>query len=325
MSQRTILIGLGAALASALLFASVTTGTVLGLFVLFFLSPLPIAVAGLGWGWMTGAAAAMAAAVIVPLLVGTLRGALYYALTVGAPTAFLCYLTLLSRPAAAPQNHGVEPTLEWYPIGRIVALTAPIAGALTALHLLVLGTDTDTIRASLRELIEKLVPKELLTGAEGGVSSTDLDAAASLTLLFIPVASAISFMVKFLLNLWAAGRVTRLSGRLIRPWPDLAALVLPPITAAGLAASVALMLLLPGFARLLAISFCAAFLFAYILLGLAIVHHVTRGNQYRSLILCGVYAALLLLSPWSALLVAAIGLTEPYSPLRRRWPAAPTT
>ena len=59
------LIGIGAGLASAALFASAWTGTVLGMFVLFFLSPMPVAIAGLGWGWGAGAVAAATGALVV--------------------------------------------------------------------------------------------------------------------------------------------------------------------------------------------------------------------------------------------------------------------
>ena len=40
----------------------------------------------------------------------------------------------------------------------------------------------------------------------------------------------------FLLNLWLAGRITRMSGRLIRPWPDLAAMTISALDALALAA-----------------------------------------------------------------------------------------
>ena len=47
---RFILLGAGAGLVSAALFASAATGTALA-GILFYLAPLPICLAGLGWGW----------------------------------------------------------------------------------------------------------------------------------------------------------------------------------------------------------------------------------------------------------------------------------
>ena len=52
------LIGAGAGLVSAALFASAATATALA-GVLFYLAPLPICLAGLGWGWMAAAIAAL--------------------------------------------------------------------------------------------------------------------------------------------------------------------------------------------------------------------------------------------------------------------------
>ena len=68
--QNGLLIGLGAGIASAMLYASAWTGTALGLFVLFFLSPMPIAIAALGWGWAAGGIASAAAFIVVTLAGG---------------------------------------------------------------------------------------------------------------------------------------------------------------------------------------------------------------------------------------------------------------
>ena len=46
--MQILLIGLGAGATAALLFASVTSGVILSVF-LFYLAPLPIMIAGLGW------------------------------------------------------------------------------------------------------------------------------------------------------------------------------------------------------------------------------------------------------------------------------------
>ena len=57
---------------------------------------------------------------------------------------------------------------------------------------------------------------------------------------------------------------------------------------------------------------------AFMLVGLALLHRVTRGMGARPAILGLVYGALLMLSPFSSLLVAMVGLAEPY--LRTRQP-----
>ncbi|MEA2345863.1 MAG: hypothetical protein QOF63_4032, partial [Thermoanaerobaculia bacterium] len=48
-----LLIGIGAGVAAALLFASLASGSLFAL-LLFYLSPLPILIAALGWNYIAG-------------------------------------------------------------------------------------------------------------------------------------------------------------------------------------------------------------------------------------------------------------------------------
>src|SRR4029078_6630174 len=96
------LIGAGAGLVSAALFASAATATSLA-GILFYLAPLPICLAGLGWVCMPAAIAALAGMVVVGGVLGLAPGAVF-AGAIAMPMAVLCYLALLSRPAAAPRR-----------------------------------------------------------------------------------------------------------------------------------------------------------------------------------------------------------------------------
>jgi hypothetical protein len=64
------LIGFGAGAASALLFASVLSGSILSV-VLFYLAPLPVLIAAIGWSHWAGLAAALTAALGLALAFGT--------------------------------------------------------------------------------------------------------------------------------------------------------------------------------------------------------------------------------------------------------------
>ncbi len=55
--RNRLLVGVGLGLVAAVVFASATTGPLVARFLLFFITPLPIALAGLGWGWHTAAIA----------------------------------------------------------------------------------------------------------------------------------------------------------------------------------------------------------------------------------------------------------------------------
>src|SRR5262245_2851831 len=90
-----LLIGAGAGLVSAALFASAAMSTALaGL--LFYLAPLPICLAGLGWGSVAAVLAAASGSLVIASVLGPGVGAVF-AGVVGVPLAVLCHLALLSR------------------------------------------------------------------------------------------------------------------------------------------------------------------------------------------------------------------------------------
>lgn len=316
-----LLIGLGGGIASAVLFASAAAGGATGRLVLYVLVPLPCFLAGLGWGSAAAGLAAGAGAAVVGGVLG-FKAAVLFLLSQGLPVAIVCHLALLSRdlqpasPGIAPAG---PPSLEWYPPGRLVAAASIMGGSLAALSLLVLGPDLDTLRGMLRELIEKVFLQELPGLKDRQLSDEDITAITEFSLYALPAASAMLWLGGFLLNLWIAGRITLLSGRLPRPWPDLAAMTFPRGFALGLAGALALTFL-SGFPGLLGSGFGGAFFLAYLLMGLAIVHYVTRGRASRPFVLAAMYFALLVLNTWAALLIALIALLEPFLPLKRTHP-----
>lgn len=316
-----LLIGLGAGVVSALLFASASSGTLLGLLVLFFLTPLPVAITGLGWGWPAAATAAITAPAVIAIVVAP-RAAFFHFVALGLPTVILSYLVLLNRGS---QDDGAE-AVEWYPIGRIVAIASLWAGGLAALALLTTATNIEGLRASLREMFERVFVQQMQSVQPGGQTLGEPEIAAFTELMVVSFAGAVAtmWMAIAMLNLWLAGLVTRASGLLVRPWPELATLALPKQMPITFAAAIALTFL-PGYPGLIASGFASAFVFAFLLVGLAILHYVTRGLGARGLILAAVYASLVFLNPFSGLAVATIGLAEPISPLKRKPPPSPPT
>ncbi len=322
--QINLLIGLCAGLVSAMLFASASTGTALGLFFLFFLSPMPVAIAGLGWGWRSAAMAAFAAPIAIALA-GTSRGAIFHILAIGAPTAVLSYLALLNREVATTDG-GIA--TEWYPIGRIVAVAALIAGGLAAFGLLATASDVDNLRDQLRATAERVFVRPAglppATGIEPAVTPEQLTGLANLLVGMFTAALSNMWMCIAMLNMWLAAMVVRKSDRLIRPWTDLSELRLPPTMPIALAVSIG-MTFFSGFAGLIGSGFAAAIIIAYLMTGLAIIHNLTRGHASRPMILTGLYALLVVFFVITGPALAMIGLAEPFSLLRRNPPPPGTT
>lgn len=326
--RQTILAGLGAGLISAVTFASAATGTPLVQFVLFLLTPLPVYLAGLGTGWFAAVVAGLSGGIALAIFTHPTAG-LIFAATQLAPAGLLTYLAQLARPVPAPaaqsgsprQTHDQGGGLEWYPVGRLIVWSAVIAVILTTAMLLLLGQDVEALRQSLREFIQKVIEQGMPEQGSGisPVSDADLTTITDISLRLLPAITAISLMGALLFNLWMAGRITLAAGRLRRPWPDVTIFTYPAGTPLLLAGTVLVASYATGMSSLFAAAAGGVIYFAYVLLGLAILHNITRGNPWRPLILWSIYLGLLILNTGLTLVLVVMALVEPFSPIRRNF------
>ena len=297
-----LLVGIGAGLASALLFASITSGALISL-VLVYLAPLPIMIAGLGWSHWAGLVAALVASTGLSvtftansnLFLGFLFG-------VGVPSWWLCYLALLARPVAAPGGN----TIEWYPVGRLVIWTSILSSLVMVGVLLNMGTSEEMIRSAMRKSLEKMLR---LSETQIELSGpNDLNSRVDALVKIAPPAAAVSLTLLNLMIFWLAGRVVNVSGRLRRPWPELSAMTFPPITPNLLAVTM-VCVLLSGLVGIISSVFAASLVTVYAVLGLAVLHVITRSMNGRGLVLTGVYATIVFIWP-VLLLFAMLGLAD---------------
>jgi Predicted membrane protein (DUF2232) len=308
--------GIGAGAAAALLFASVTSGTLLSI-PLFYLAPLPIMIAGLGWSHWAALTAALAGSVALGIFFGVV---FLFAFMVGAgiPGWWLGYLAMLARPAApaadAPEH---QTAVEWYPPGRLV-LWAAILGALVVLVAIPnFGTDAESFRTGLRSALSMILRTQV--GSPGN-ESVDVPGAGKADRLIdflvtaIPVAAAVLATITNLLNLWLAARIVKFSGRLSRPWPELSAMTFPPAIIAALALAIGLSFV-DGLLGIVAGVFSASLLLAYGVLGFAVLHAITAGMNMRGLVLALAYAAVIVLG-WPLLALCLLGLFDSVVDLR---------
>lgn len=318
------LIGVGCGLVSALLIASAGTGSILAI-PLFFLAALPGFIAGLGWGSTAAFICALTGAIVVGVALNPALGLIHF-VAIGLPVAVLCYLALLARPAGpAPAQAGAEaaaggsaPGLEWYPPGNLVATAAIYAGLVTSVGVLMIGTDYNSYATSIRGFLDtQITDNPLLSKQVEALKPEELSLILDRLVLVFPPASALNWLMMVLANFLIAGKIVEMSGRAIRPWPPMTTLTYPS------SFSIAFLLalgatLVQGMVGLLGSAFLAAFFFAFLVLGLTVVHVIARGAPGSTFLLVLVYIGIFVFG-WVALIIAAIGVGEPVAKLRERF------
>jgi Predicted membrane protein (DUF2232) len=305
------LVGLGAGACSALLFASMLSGSVLSI-PLFYLAALPVLIVAMGWSHWAGLVAAVTAALGLALAIDSFYF-LAFLVSIGLPAWWLGYLSLLARPGADADD------FEWYPPGRLVVWAATLGALVVLIGLSQLGHDEATIRETLRRAIERMLRMQMSMPADKPLELPGLANPELLAAVLPPAAAALTTTTQ-LFNLWLAGRIVRISGRLRRPWPDFAALRFPSSTPIALAAAFGGSFL-PGTVGLAAALPAASLLMAYAVLGFAVLHGITRHLPSRGLVLFGIYAAVAVFG-WPVLLMTLLGLLDTALDLRGRVAAA---
>lgn len=264
---------------------------------------VPIFVVGLVWGY---AAALLAAATgVLALSVVSDEARMTLALFLGLPAVALTYLASTDWLRNA---QGLPAALSSQ-VGRIVLGAAILGGLFSALMMVGVHEKVDEFRQELTKAIEESYQ---YTG-QPAPSVSEVSATADTVIRLLPATLALTATVMNLFSLWVAGRLLRAAGLLNQPWPDLAAFRFPPGTPIVLAVSLICALTLSEGGALVATSLSSALLVAFLLLGLAVIHYVTRGKRWRPVALLGVYIGLL----WLAVPIIALGLLDTVFPLRK--------
>jgi len=308
------LIALVAGSASALMFASIISGALISL-VLFYLAPLPLMVATLAWGPLCGTIGGIAAATGLGAMFG-LPYCLAFAITIALPAWWLGHLALLGRPVTAGHAPSVSPsaaapTVEWYPVGRLLLWIAAFASLSTMAALLTLGTDAASIIDALRQFMLRILEQR------DAVVAADTERLIDSLIIVAPAAAAGVAMLTLTLNLWLAAKITVTSGRLSRPWPELKSVTLPPMTLAVLCTAIAFCFS-GGLAAIGARIVTSALLLAYALVGFAVLHTLSLALKNRTFWLGSAYT-IAVIFVWPALALVALGLADAVFGLRQRF------
>lgn len=307
-----VAIGIGAGLASALLIAAVTQGTGLAL-VLFMLSPVPIIVAALGWDHRAGLVATLVGGVAIAAISSPLSG-LSFAVATGLPSWWLAYLALLGRTRE-------DGTIEWYPLGRLLAWIGATA-ALTFFAAAVFPDfDFQQYSRTARDAAEAVV--RMQAGVPPGAPLTDVgdvpvEEIVARIAAITPIIGTVGFTFVMLLYVWIGARIVSASGRLARPWPAICEAVMPRETIFVLVGATVAGMALGGFPGVLAYALVGGLLSAFGLQGLAAVHDLSRGRSGRGFIVALAYIVLFLSQGLALIPLMLFGLADSALGLREQ-------
>jgi hypothetical protein len=301
---RGLLIALVGGLASATFFLAIRTG-VPGATALTYLASVPILAVGLSQGLLNTAIATIVACLSIALGIHVTAAGIYIAIA-AIPALIVIRQSLFSQPGTTTEE------LEWYPIGLVLScLTAYGLIVLTGISLYFLGYEGGLTGRS----------QQLLSSVFAKVSAANPQ-------ITIPLEGIARYLPGMLLSVWLlisivnatlAQNVLSRIGHAIRPLPNYSSIELPN----WMSLALAIVILLSFFSGVFGdFGRNASPLLStpFFLLGLAVIHTLSRRVSARGPVLFGVYFLLVIVG-WLSAIVVLLGVLEQWISLRERFAA----
>jgi hypothetical protein len=314
-----------AGLAAAALQAAMLVPSFIGI-VLFSLAGLPLFVTGFAFGPPAAALAGLVGTAALTGLADWQTGLTFLATAGIAPIA-LTWLALKHRPAEAGTASEGEVTaagVQWYPEGRLVLWAAGLVVVLMLASFAVGGGDLDALRTAIAGMARHI--GELLTGNDPA-RSAEVDAFVAVLVVLLPPAATVVWHMTIMACLWLAAGIVTVSSLSLRPWAPFAALRFPSASLWGLGGAGLVMLVagrlgsdggLADFISFVAALALGAMASAFALLGMAVVHGLTRDLAGRGLMIAALYMALVLLQGLLIAPLVALAVADMLFDLRTR-------
>jgi hypothetical protein len=309
---KTILIAAGAGLVSTLLAATIVSGSALAL-LLVLLVPLPLMIVALGWHPLVGLLGGILSCLVLSVVFHD-GVAVMFAVTTVVPAWLLPQLFLFPRTA----GNGSRPP-RWLDPGVVLLAASLYAVVVILIGALSIDTDYAEFRRAATTMAEQWLrlflnlPSGAPLRTPDGRDASALVPQLATAMSILPVTG---FITSYALSGWLAALVVHKSGLLPRPRPVLPDISFPRGTAIlfGLAFLATLLPGYPGYAARLTVS---SLMFAFTLLGFAVLHALTRGLGGRGLILTITWLTTLIIG-FPGVLVAGLGFAEQLLGLRAR-------
>ena len=292
MTQTLLLRIIMAAIGSFMLFAA--------LFSLPF-AALPVAYVGLAYGVSQAAMVAVAAALLTGVMISPAL-AIIFTIMFLAPTLFLVRQALLSRRNADGAS------FDFYPLERIVLLALGMTGIATILVFSIFSGAENAggmPQSFANAMAASPEIKQALSQVYNLSSGADMLRVANL----IIITGFASWPLLLLGNLQIAQSLLVRFGKNLRPQVDYERMSLPVWLVALMLALLVPVIIASGWVATLAATLAGLVLAAYFLLGLAIIHAISRPWNGRGLILGALYFLIFVMA-WVIIPVALMGLLD---------------
>lgn len=313
MNSTSILVGVICGLIAAVLFLSPLSLGAMGVAMSSF-TAMPLFIAVLGFGTYVGILAGVISAACVAIFLGPVGAASVLCATL-APALWIGHSAGLSR-----DDNGVR---EWFPVSQILFRLAMISALIVITVGILTGYSSDWAIQQSKEIMQQISGLQQQAGDETVVlDQTALDARARDIASLIPFMMPVSILLLMVINLRLAERFVRARDWMLRPKDDLPASVNLPVAATGVFLLAVALSFLDSQTGVAAKVVAGAFGCAFLLVGLATIHFVSRGWSSRILLLAAVYLVLIL-SFLIAPLLAVLGVAESLFNLRSRLTGGP--
>jgi hypothetical protein len=260
-------------------------------------APLPIAAIGLSFGMGQAVLAAVAAAIITAIIL-TPSLAIVFAITFLAPTVFLVRQALLSRQDE--DGHFI-----FFPLQQLILLTLGMTG-LGAVLVFFISGGAEGLPQSFANAIQQVPEvRDALVQIYGISSQEEMLWIANVML----VSAFASWPLLLLGNMQLAQALLVRVKRNLRPQENYDCLQLPIWFVAPLAVFMGGAALLSGWPASLSGALAAMIMAAYFLLGLAIIHAISRHWNGRGFLLAALYFLIFVMA-WVIIPVSLMGLLD---------------
>jgi hypothetical protein len=320
MSDRTLIaIGAGVICAFA---ATAYINKIPGAIILVYVANLPIFLIGFAYGMQSALISGAVGCLIIGILGGGVASGIFGILQV-IPTLLVINLMLLQRPTNTSREF-VAPGLgnnniDWYTPGEAVCwLSILVSVMLLVASFAGLNSGHESLSALISDSLDQIL-KTMVPNWEPDQRSQIIN----LMVPMFPGTVGVSWLIMIIINGILAQNILCRLKKAIRPTPSYMDFILPSWISWPLIASCTLALLGTGELEYIGRNLVLILTLPFFFLGLAVIHTWASRLQSGSKIFLFFFYFALILSNWTALIVAGVGLIELWNGIRFRMDKTP--